>query len=210
MKIAILGSGSVGSTLGRSWAAKGHEIVFGARDPKSPRVQDALKSAGAKARAASLKDAAAAAEVVVLATPYDAAQDALRAAGALAGKVVIDATNPLKQDLSGLVVGHTTSAAETIAGWAKGAKIVKCFNTIGAEHMGNPKVAGQTATMFLCGDDAGAKKTAERLAQELGFEPIDAGPLRQARLLEPLALLWITLAFQQKLGTGIAFKLLRG
>src|SRR5262245_33982629 len=210
MKIAILGAGSVGSTLGRSWAAKGHEVVFGARDPKSARVQDAVKSAGAKARAASLKDAAATAEVVVVATPYDAAQDALRAAGALAGKVVIDATNPLKNDLSGLVVGHTTSAAETIAGWAKGAKVVKCFNTIGAEHMGHPKVAGQSATMFLCGDDAAAKKTAERLAQELGFEPVDAGPLRQARLLESLAMLWISLAHQQGLGTGIAFKLLRG
>lgn len=210
MKIAILGAGSVGSTLGRSWAAKGHEVVFGARDPKSPRVQDAVKAAGKKAHAASLKDAAAAAEVVVVATPYDAAQDALRAAGALAGKVVIDATNPLKPDLSGLAIGHTTSAAETISGWAKGAKVVKCFNTIGAEHMGNPKVAGQSATMFLCGDDASAKKTAERLAQELGFEPIDAGPLRQARLLESLAMLWISLAHQQGLGTGIAFKLLRG
>src|SRR5262245_14811361 len=104
MKIAILGSGSVGSTLGRGWAAKGHEIVFGVRDPKGARARDAVKAAGAKARAASLKEAAAAGEVVLVATPYDAAEEALRAAGPLAGKVVIDATNPLKPDLSGLAL----------------------------------------------------------------------------------------------------------
>ena|SRR5688572_24366496 len=210
MKIAILGSGSVGSTLGRSWAAKGHEIVFGVRDPKAPRAQDALRSAGGKARAASLKDAVAGAEVVVLATPYEAVADAIHAAGALAGKIVIDATNPLKPDVSELALGHTTSAAETIAVLARGAKVVKCFNTIGSEHMGHPKVAGQNATMFFCGDDQGSKRTVEKLAAELGFDPVDAGPLRQARLLEPLAMLWISLAYQQRLGTGIAFKLLRG
>jgi predicted dinucleotide-binding enzyme len=154
-------------------------------------------------------EVAAAGDVVVLATPYDAAQDALRTAGRLAGRVLIDVTNPLKPDLSGLAFGFTTSAAETIAGWSKGAKVVKCFNTIGAEHMANPRIAGQRATMFLCGDDADAKKATEQLAIELGFDALDAGPLRQARLLEPLAMLWISLAYQQELGTGIAFKLLR-
>ena len=210
MKIAILGSGHVGATLGKAWAARGHEITFGVRDPKGHKAQDAVKATGGKAHALSPKEAATAAEVVVLATPWANTQDAVRSAGEFAGKVVVDATNPLAEDFTSLALGHTTSAAEEVARWAKGGRVVKCFNTIGAEHMATPKVAGQSATMFLCGDDAAAKKTAERLAKELGFDALDAGPLRQARLLEPLAMLWISLAFQQKLGTGIAFKLLRG
>jgi hypothetical protein len=210
MKIAILGSGQVGSTLGKAWAGRGHEITFGVRDPKSPKAQDAVKATGGKARATTVKEAASAAEAVVLATPWASTLDAVRSAGELAGKVVIDATNPLAEDFSGLALGHTTSAGEEVARSAKGARVVKCFNSIGAEHMGNPRIAGHAATMFLCGDDAGAKKIVAKLATELGFEPVDAGPLRQARLLEPLAMLWISLAYQQKLGTGIAFKLLRG
>ena len=210
MKIAIIGSGQVGSTLGKAWAAKEHEVVFGVRDPKSPKAQDAVKATGGKARAAGIKEAASGAEVVVLATPFGNTQEALRSAGELPGKIVIDATNPLSDDFTGLAIGHTTSAGEEIARWAKGGRVVKCFNTIGAEHLGNPKIAGHSATMFLCGDDPAAKKTVAKLATELGFEALDAGPLRQARLLEPLAMLWISLAYQQKLGTGIAFKLLRG
>ena len=210
MKIAIIGAGHVGSTLGSAWAGKGHDIVFGARDPKSPKTQDAVRAAGAKARAATSKDAASSADVVVLAIPWANTQDAIRSAGDLAGKIVVDATNPLKPDLSGIALGFTTSAGEEVARWAKGARVVKCFNTIGAEHMANPKIAGQSVSMLLCGDDAEAKKTVFELASELGFDPIDAGALTQARLLEPLAMLWISLAYSQGQGTGIAFKLLRG
>jgi hypothetical protein len=209
MKIAILGSGHVGSTLGKAWVARGHEITFGVRDPKGHKAQDAVKATGGKARALSPKEAASAAEVVVLATPWANTQDAVRSAGEFAGKIVIDATNPLAEDFTSLAVGHTTSAGEEVARWAKGGRVVKCFNTIGAEHMSNPRIAGHNATMFLCGDDPAAKKTVAKLSTELGFDTVDAGPLRQARLLEPLAMLWISLAYQQKLGTGIAFKLLR-
>jgi len=210
MKISIIGAGNVGSTLGKAWAAKGHDIVFGVRDPRSAKAQDVVRAVGAKARAASVPDAAGAADVILLATPWPNAEEALRSAGNLAGKVVIDATNPLKPDLSGLAVGLTSSAGEEVARRAKGARVVKCFNTIGAEHMGNPRIAGQSASMFLCGDDVGAKSTVSKLASELGFDPVDAGPLAQARLLEPLALLWISMAYAHGLGTGIAFKLLRG
>lgn len=210
MKIAIIGAGNVGSTLGKAWAAKGHEIVFGVRDPRSAKTQDVVRATGAKARAASVADAAGACDVVLLATPWPSTQEAVRSAGDLAGKVVIDATNPLKPDLSGLAVGLTSSAGEEVARWAKGARVVKCFNTIGAEHMSDPRIAGQSASMFLCGDDVGAKSTVARLATELGFESVDVGPLTQARLLEPLAMLWISMAYAHGLGTGIAFKLLRG
>ena len=209
MKIGIIGAGSVGGTLGKAWAAKGHDIVFGVRDPHAKNVQDAVKATAGKARAASVKEATAQAEVVVLAIPWGATQDAIKAAGNLGGKIVIDATNPLKPDLSGLALGHTTSAGEEVARWAAGAKVVKAFNTIGAQHMANPRFGGQSASMFICGDDAAAKKTVATLAEALGFEPVDAGPLTQARLLEPLAMLWISMAYAYGHGANIAFRLLR-
>ncbi|MBI2468125.1 MAG: NAD(P)-binding domain-containing protein, partial [Candidatus Rokubacteria bacterium] len=107
MKIAIIGAGNVGGTLGTAWAAKGHDVVFGVRDPREAKVQELLRATGGKARAASVREAAAAAELVLLATPWGAAQDALRAAGDLKGKILVDATNPLKPDFSGLALGHT-------------------------------------------------------------------------------------------------------
>jgi len=209
VKIGIIGAGNIGGTLGRAWAAKGHEVVFGVRDPRGPKVQELVKATGGKARAASPAEAAAHGEVVLLATPWAAAQAALRGAGDLTGKILVDATNPLRPDLSGLTLGHTTSAAEEVARWAPGAKVVKAFNTIGAQHMANPRFGTQSASMLICGDDAAAKKAVLALAEVLGFDPVDAGPLTQARLLEPLAMLWISLAYAYGHGADIAFKLLR-
>ena len=208
MKIAIIGAGNVGGALGTLWAAKGHEIVFGVRDPKSTKIAALVTSA--KARAAGVAEAAAAAEIVVLATPWPATEEAIRAAGSLSGKIVIDCVNPLRPDLSGLAIGTDTSAAEQIAGWAKGAKLVMAFNTIGADNFANPRFGAETASMFIAGDDAPAKATVGTLAAELGFDVVDTGPLVAARWLEPLAMLWIHLGYRQGLGpTGHAFKLLR-
>ena len=209
MKIAIIGAGNVGSALGRGWAAAGHEVVFGVRDPKDAKAQAVVQSTGGPARAATVRDAVAPSEVVALATPWPAAKDAVTAAGPLSGKILVDATNPLTPDLSRLTVGHTTSAAEQVASWTPGAQVVKAFNTIGALHMTNPRFGDQRASMFLCGDDSTAKLTVASLAEALGFEPVDAGPLTQARLLEPLAMLWISMAYAYGQGTNIAFKLLR-
>ena len=125
------------------------------------------------------------------------------------GKIVLDCTNPLKPDMSGLEVGLSTSGAEQVAGLAAGAKVVKIFNATGFNNMANPRYANEAATMFYCGDDARAKAVAGQLAADLGFEPVDAGSLAEARLLEPYALLWIHLALVQKLGRDIAFKLMR-
>ncbi|SRR6266404_4139998 len=125
------------------------------------------------------------------------------------GKILIDCTNPLKPDLSGLSIGQSTSAAEQIADLAKGARVVKAFNTTGAGNMANPKFGPQDATMFICGDDGSAKATVVKLAEELGFEAVDAGPLLAARYLEPLAMLWIHLAFKMGWGTNFAFKILK-
>ncbi len=146
VKIAIIGAGNAGSSLGKGRAARGHEVVFGVRDPRDAKVQEAVKTTGGKAHATTVQEAASSAEVVVLATPWGATQDAIRAAGDLRGKIVVDATNPLKPDLSGLALGHTTSAGEEVARWAAGAKVVKAFNTIGAQHMVNPRFGGQSAS----------------------------------------------------------------
>lgn len=210
MKIAVVGAGNVGGALGKLFSAKGHDVVFGVRDPKDPKLAGLVKATDGKARAASVREAASFGDVVVLATPWGAAQDAIESCGNLAGKIVVDCVNPLAPDLSGLVIGTSNSAGEEVARWAKGARVVKAFNTIGAVNFGNPRFGLENASMFICGDDAAAKSAVGTLASELGFDVVDAGPLTAARLLEPLAMLWIHLAIKQGLGpTGHAFKLLR-
>jgi 8-hydroxy-5-deazaflavin:NADPH oxidoreductase len=209
MKIGIIGVGNVGAALGKGWAKKTHQVVFGVRNASDPKVAAAVKEVGSNARAASVAEAAGFAEVVVLATPWPSAQDAIRSAGSLTGKILFDCTNPLKADLSGLDVGFTTSAAEQVQSWAHGARVVKVFNTTGSNNMENPRYPEGYATMFYCGDDAQAKSAAKTLAADLGFDPVDAGPLRIARLLEPLAMLWIHLAYGQNMGRDIAFRLTR-
>lgn len=213
MKIGIIGAGNVGGTLGGRWAKNGHEVIFGVRDPKSAKTQALLNTVGKNARAASIRDAAAASSVVVLTTPWEKTEEAIVAAGGLAGKIVVDVTNPLlsgPDGLSkGLQVGHTRSAAEQVAGSARAAKVVKCFNTTGAGNMANTQYADGKIVMFLCGDDAGAKATVAGLAEELGFEPADAGPLMAARYLEPLAMLWIHLAYLQGWGPNFAFRVMK-
>ena len=202
MKISILGAGNVGGTLGAGWVKRGHDVVFGLRDPKKG-------DASTTAKVASVMEAAQSSEIVVLAVPWNAVPDAVRSAGDLKGKIILDATNPVLPDFSGLDTAPGTSGAEKVATLAPGVPVVKVFNTTGYPNMANPDYNGQPATMFYCGDDAGAKSTASGLARDLGFEPVDAGPLSQARLLEPLALLWITLALKQGLGVNFAFKLIR-
>lgn len=209
MKIAIFGAGNVGGALGKGWAARGHSIFYGVPEPQSETMRGLMKSMGANGRAGTVREAAEASEVIVLAVPYPAVRDAIAAAGDLSNKVVIDCVNPLKPDLSGLVIGHDTSAAEQVAGWARGASVVKAFNTTGAGNMTDANYGGSGITMLVAGDDAAAKSTVTTLAKDLGFEPLDAGPLANARLLEPFAMLWIFLAVKQGLGPNIAFKLLR-
>src|SRR5438067_1093264 len=199
MKIAIIGSGNVGSALGSGWAKRGHEVVFGGRSPGKAGVPNAVY----------VRDAAQSAEVVVLAVPWNAVADALRSAGNLTGKLILDATNPLLPDLSGLDTERGSSGGEKVAALAGEIPVVKIFNTTGFPNMMIPDYNGERATMFYCGDDANAKSIAAGLASDLGFEPVDAGPMNRARLLEPLALLWITLAVAQGMGTNIAFKLMR-
>jgi predicted dinucleotide-binding enzyme len=208
MKIAMIGIGKVGGTLGTRWAQKGYTVTFGARDVNSEKVRALLETAGKNASAASVRDAAAGADVVVFAVPWPATQSAIEAAGDLTGKIVVDGTNPVAPGLQ-LALGTTTSGGEQVAQWAKGARVVKAFNTTGFENMANPLYNGEPTAMPICGDDADAKAKVGELAQALDFEPLDVGPLSAARFIEPFALVWIRLARAQGLGPNIAFKLAR-
>lgn len=207
MKIAIIGFGNVGSALGRGWAAKGHQVTFGSRNPADPKAQAAAKAIGAGF--ASIAEAAAGADVVALTVPWGAVPEALASAGSLAGKVLLDATNPLTADLSGLSIGHTTSAGEEVARLAPGARVVKIFNTTGSANMERPDYGGTPVTMLYAGDDAAAKATAASLAKDLGFDAVDYGGLAGSRQLEAFALVWITLAYRGGLGPGFALNIVR-
>jgi predicted dinucleotide-binding enzyme len=159
MTIGVIGSGNVGGTLGSRWAKAGHDIVYGTRDPQANDIKQLLAQAAGKARAATLQEAARASDVLLLAMPWNATQSVLEGLGDLTGKTLIDATNPLRGDLSGLDTGTTTSGGEKVAAWARGAKVVKAFNTVGANIMANPSFGAERPALFYCGDDATAKQT---------------------------------------------------
>lgn len=208
MNIGIIGSGRIGSGLGKIWCRRNRIYFSYSRDRDKLAF---LARACPDAAAATPAEAAAASEVVLLAVPWPQVADALSQAGSLAGKVVIDCTNPLTPDRSGLAIGHTTSAAEELARMAPGAQVVKAFNTAFAEiYEEKSRLFGsRRLSMLYCGDDAEAKATVARLISEVGFDPVDAGPLTSARLLEPLAMLMVQLGYGMKMGPNIGLNLIR-
>jgi predicted dinucleotide-binding enzyme len=167
-----------------------------------------LAEAGANSCSASAPETVKASNVLLLATPWAATISIVEGLGDLSGKVLLDATNPLGAGFK-MEVGHTDSGGEMVARAAKGARAVKIFNTTGFNNMADSNYGSQKPAMFYAGDDAEAKKVGAQLASELGFEPIDCGPLSQARLLEPLACVWIDQAAVRGAGRDIAFALLR-
>jgi predicted dinucleotide-binding enzyme len=188
-RVGILGDGNVGGALARGLQRVGHDVRAVGNDK------------------GAIRDVAGWAEVVILAVPFGAVDDAVKAAGdGLAGKPLVDVTNALGAGMK-LVVGFDSSGAEELQKKAPKARVVKAFNTVFAKHMDSGKVDGEALSAFVAGSDAGAKAAVLGLARDLGFDPVDAGPLENARLLEPLALLNIQLGFVQKLGTEIGFKL---
>jgi len=191
LKLAILGAGNVGSALARGLQRSGTEVQLIGKDPDSIRT------------------IAAASDVVVLAVPFGAIDDVVRDAGpALDGKIVVDVTNALDANMQ-LALGYTTSGAEELQRKLPRARVVKAFQTVFAQHMDTGKLAGQALTALVAADDADAKQTVLGLARELGFDAIDAGPLANARLLEPLGYLNIQLGYVLGLGTQIGFKVVR-
>ncbi len=199
MRIAVIGAGNVGTTLGSGWAAAGHEVSYGVRD-----ASRGAPHAGATMR--SVSEAVREGDVAVLATSWEAAPAALEAAGDFAGKPLIDVTNPIGAGFK-LTHGHDTSGGEQVASLARNARVVKAFNCTGLENMKNPRYGEHRAVMPVAGDDASANAMAATLAGDLGFDPVVLDSLRHARELEPLALLWISLAMPWGHGRDIAFGL---
>ncbi len=203
MNISIFGTGNMASGLAVLFANAGHSVTLASRD--EAKARSVAAGLGNGIAGASFADAAAIADAVVLAVPYEAAADVIQAAGGLAGKVVIDITNPLTADYSGLTVGHTTSAAEEIQKHAPAARVVKAFNTVFASVLQNGgKAGGKPATVFVAGDDAEARKSVAALAAGMGFAAVEAGGLASARYLEPVAGLNIALGYGLGHGTDIA------
>jgi len=203
MKITVIGAGNMGSAFVKQLTRAGHRVAVTARDlGKAEKVAAANPGATAVATAGAASDA----DVVVLATGYSDAVDALRSVGNLQGKVVIDITNPLTADYMGLTLGHVTSAGEEIARAVPGAEVVKAFNTVFAQVLaeGADFGGGRRVTVFVAGDSEHGKQTARTLAETMGFETVDAGGLKNARYLEPLAGLNIYLGYGAGLGTKIA------
>jgi 8-hydroxy-5-deazaflavin:NADPH oxidoreductase len=193
MRIGIIGSGLMGSALGTSWAHAGHDVMFSySRD--SRKLESLAQRAGHSARAATPAEAANA-DVVLIAVPWFALEDALAQAGSLRGKTVITCMLPMSSDDEHLAIGFSTSGAETLAE-KTGAHVVGTFNTVWSDVI-RARMTAQDAppSMFYIGDDAGAKSTVAQLIRDANFDPVDAGNLENARLLEPFGLLMGKLGF---------------
>ena len=202
MNIGILGSGSVGRTLGAGFLKHGHQVMLGTRDPQKPEVQKWLgETPGAKA--GTFEQTAQFGDFLVLATAGDVAENAVALAGPanLAGKTVMDATNPIAKlpPVDGILsffTGPNDSLAERIQARVPQAHIVKAFNSVGAARMVNPTYRQGTPTMFYCGDHAGAKQQVAGVIRQFGWQPYDCGGIIAARAIEPLCILWCSRGFQ--------------
>ena len=192
MKIGIIGKGHVGNALATGLSHAGHEIKFGHRDPEEP-VAEAAKWG----------------EVIIFAVPHDAIADVAEAVGSAAdGKVLVDVTNAIGDNM-GLAVGFSTSAAEELQKMLPTARFVKAFNTVFAPNQSKGRLGGEQLTLFVAGNDADAKETVMRFGREIGFDSVDAGPLKSARYLEPMAILLINMGYGLGMGTGIGFRLVK-
>jgi predicted dinucleotide-binding enzyme len=210
MKIGIIGAGNVGTGIGKHLAAKGHDVVVSfARTPD--KVAAAAGTIGGGARAGSPQEAADHGEVVIVATPWGATLDAVRGlADHLVGKIVWDTTNPLSADLSELTIGTTTSAGEEMARAIPGAIVVKAVPPFAEVlHSDSMLIDGRKPGVFVCGDDPDARKTIVGLVGDIDADAVDAGPLKLARLTEPLGLLVTNLAYVQGFGARIGSVLIR-
>ena len=215
MRVGILGTGDVGRALGKAFITLGHEVKMGARNAANDKAAAWAKENGAKASAGTFADAASFGEIVVLATLGVANESALRSAGpaALRGKILIDTTNPL--DTGGgmpprLAVAGNDSGGERVQRVVPDARVVKAFNTVGNAHMFRPSFPGGPPDMFICGNDAGAKKTVSALLSDFGWGVVDIGGIEGSRYLEAMCLVWVLAALSTTPPTwNHAFKLLR-
>jgi len=213
MRIAIFGTGDVGRALGKGFAMLGHEVKMGSRDANNEKGRAWASEVGALASVGTFADAARFAEMGVLATLWSGTESALNLAGPqnLAGKVLIDATNPLVFTPGApplLALGHTDSGGEQVQRWAPQARVVKAFNTVGYAHMVKPQFPGGPPDMFICGNDAAAKTSVTTILTGFGWNTIDMGGIESSRILEPLCILWVLYGARTN-SWNHAFKLLK-
>jgi predicted dinucleotide-binding enzyme len=208
MRIGILGSGLMGGKLGTIFARAGHEVVFSyARSPK--KLEGLARDAGGNARAGTPGEAAREADALLLAVHWSRMDDVLAQAGDLSGKVIVSCSLPMNADDTELAVAHTTSGAEELAKRVPEARVVCAFNTVPSEVLFGVFEArgkGTGPSLVYCGDDSGSKEVAAELIREVGFDPVDAGPLRIARYTEPFALLIAQLAYEGTEGPELAYR----
>ncbi len=208
MRVGILGSGVMGGKLGTLFARVGHEVVFSYARSKE-KLNKLAEDAKGNARAGTPREAARDADVVLVAVQWLRMDDMLKEAGDLSGKVILTCSLPMNADNTGLVIGQTTSGAEELAKKVPKAKVVCAFNTVPSEVLFGVYEARRKAAkpnLVYCGDDSHSKEIAAELIRDVGFDPVDAGPLRIARYTEPFALLMGQLAYEGKDGPELAYR----
>jgi predicted dinucleotide-binding enzyme len=208
MNIGILGSGLMGGKLGTLFTQAGHEVTF-SYSRSQEKLQGLARDAGGRARVGTPRDAAQQADVLLLAVHWSRIEDVLKQAGHLVGKLIVSCSLPMNADDTELVVAHTSSGAEELTRRVPDARVVAAFNTVPSEVLfGVFERRGKTArpSLVYCGDDAKGKETAARLISDVGFDPVDAGPLRIARYMEPFGLLVAQLAYEGKGGPELAYR----
>jgi predicted dinucleotide-binding enzyme len=208
MRIGILGSGLMGGKLGTIFARAGHEVVFSYSRHRK-KLDELAGDAGGQARAGTPAEAARNADALLLAVHWSRLDDVLGQAGDLSGKVLLSCTLPMNEDDTELVVGRTSSAAEKIARKARRARVVSAFGTVPSEVLFSVFDARSRAprpSLVYCGDDTDAKEVAATLIRDVGFDPVDAGPLHTARYMEPYALLVAQLAYEGEGGPELAYR----
>ena len=208
MHIGVLGSGLMGGKLGTLFARAGHDVTFSYARSRQ-KLEALARDAGRGARAGTPREAAQGADALLLAVHWSRIDDVLHQAGDLAGTVVVSCSLPMNADDTELVVAHASSGAEELAGRMPGARFVSAFNTVPSEVLFGVFAArgtGARPSLVYCGDDARAKSVAVGLIRDLGFDPVDAGPLRSARYTEPFALLVARLAYEGDEGPELAYR----
>lgn len=208
LRIGILGSGLMGGKLGTLFARAGHEVVFSYARTRQ-KLQRLARQAGGDAQAGTPAQATRDADAVLLAVHWSRVGDVLRQAGSLAGKVIVSCSLPMSVNDSRLVIARTSSGAEALAKKARRAKVVAAFGTVPSEVLFDVFAARRRRprpSLFYCGDDRRAKQLAARLIRDVGFEPIDIGPLRIARYLEPFTLAVAQLAYEGTRGPRLAYR----
>jgi predicted dinucleotide-binding enzyme len=209
MRIGILGSGLMGGKLGTIWARAGHEVVF-SYSRSEQKLKKLARDAKGKARAGTPREAAQGADALLLAVHWSRVDDVLQQAGDLSGKLVVTCSLPMNADDTALVIAHTSSGAEELIKKIPKAHVVAAFGTVPSEVLFDVFAARRKAkrpSLVYCGDDAKTKKQVAGLIRDVGFDPVDAGPLRIARYMEPFTLLIAQLAYEGDGGPELAYRL---